>query len=476
MLTDMAGSMVRRGPDEGGIFADETVCLLHRRLAVVDVENGRQPMSAVHDERRAVIVYNGELYNAPELKEELTSLGFAFGTHSDTEVVLNAYLCWGGGCVEKLNGIFAFAVYDCQRKQLFLARDRVGVKPLFFYRYDRGLLFASEPSTLLKNPLVRPEVDEQGLSELLLMGPGRTPGQGVFRGMEELLPGECAFYDGQQLFRRRYFRLQARPHTDNEQQTVQTVRMLLTDAIQRQLVSDVPLCCFLSGGLDSSIISYTAAKAFREQGQERLHTYSIDYRDNDRYFRSSLFQPTPDSEFVGLMSEAIGSVHHNVVIDNEALFRALPAAAEARSLPGMTDVDASLLLFCGKIKEDFTVGLSGECADELFGGYPWYHNREILMEDCFPWARSTEVRRSILRKGLLPHGDEYVRQRYLDTCVHTEKLPEDSPLEARMREMFALNFEWFMQTLLEKKDAAVNRQATLCQYCLVCEQITLCFE
>lgn len=456
IIAKMSERLAHRGPDDSGVLLGENVCLIHRRLAVIDVENGRQPMQIQHENRTCTIVYNGELYNTAEVREELMSYGYRFRTKSDTEVVLTAYLCWGGNCVEKLNGIFAFAVYDAERKSLFLARDRIGVKPLFFYQYEQGMLFASEVPCLLQNPHVKPAVTEEGLCELFLIGPGRTQGQGIYRGVEELLPGEYAFFDGEKLFRRRYYMLTAKEHTDDITQSLQKVRELLTDAIERQLVSDVPLCCFLSGGLDSSIISYTASCQRQRSGGQPIDTYSIDYRDNEKYFQSSLFQPTPDSEFIGMMSQAIGSRHHNVTIDNTDLFHALRPAAEARGFPGMTDVDASLLLFCGKIKEDFTVALSGECADELFGGYPWYHNTEILFEDTFPWSRSLSVRRSILKSGFLPRGEEYVRQKYLDTCVHTEKLSTDSPLDKRMREMFALNFYWFMQTLLERKDIIEN--------------------
>ncbi len=448
----MSASLGRRGPDDGGIYVSSPVCMIHRRLAVIDVENGRQPMTKVEGKRACTIVYNGELYNTSEIREELASYGYEFSTRSDTEVVLTAYMCWGGNCVEKLNGIFAFAIYDSKSRNMFIARDRIGVKPLFFYEYDKGLIFASEINCLLQNPLVRPVVDEQGLSELFLIGPGRTLGQGVYKNIGELLPGECAFYDGTKLYRRKYFRLTAREHTADAQQSIKEVRELLIDSIERQLVSDVPLCCFLSGGLDSSIISYTASEYNKRNGLKAIDTYSIDYEENDRYFQKSLFQPTPDSDFIGVMVDDIGSHHHSVIINNYDLFNALKLAVDARDLPGMTDVDASLLLFCDKIKEDFTVALSGECADELFGGYPWYHNRNILFEESFPWSRSLDIRRSILKNGFLPSGEEYVRQKYLDTCTATEKLPTDSPLDARMREMFSLNFYWFMQTLLDRKD------------------------
>lgn len=452
ILREMSVSMKRRGPDDSGIFIENPVSLIHRRLAVIDVENGKQPMTKNTGEDSYTIVYNGELYNTPELREELKQNGYSFKTNSDTEVVLTSYIHWGKDCVYKLNGIFAFAVWDGKNRQLFLARDRIGVKPLFFYEYNSGLIFASEVKTLLKNPLFSPHVDEQGLCELFLIGPGRTLGQGIYKGVGELLPGEYAVYDGKGMVRERYFTLRAHEHESDTLTSIKEVRELLIDSIERQLVSDVPLCCFLSGGLDSSIISYVAAEHNRRNGLKPIDTYSVDYTDNDKYFRKSLFQPTPDSEFIGTMVDYIGSEHHSVTINNYDLFKALTDAVDARDFPGMVDVDSSLLLFCGKMKEDFTVGLSGECADELFGGYPWYHNKEILFDDNFPWSRSLDIRRSILRKDFLPRGDEYVRQRYLDTCSSTEKLKSDNRLEARMREMFSLNFHWFMQTLLDRKD------------------------
>lgn len=451
-LEKMSESLKKRGPDAKGIYSDKNIVLLHRRLAVIDVENGSQPMTKTYNGRTCTIAYNGELYNTNELREILKSKGFCFSTASDTEVVLSSYMYWGEECVNMLNGIFAFGIWDNQNKTLFLARDRIGVKPLFFYEYDSGIIFASEVQCLLKNPLVKPEIDEMGLCELFFVSPGRTLGQGIYHGVKEILPGEFALYDGKNLSRKKYFKLTAKEHTSDVKQSIDEVRELLIDSIERQLVSDVPLCCFLSGGLDSSIISYVASEYNKRNSLKPIDTYSVDYTDNAKYFQKSLFQPTPDSEFIGIMVDAINSEHHSVTIDNYNLYEALPKAADARNFPGMVDVDSSLLLFCGKIKEDFTVALSGECADELFGGYPWYHNRDILFDDNFPWARSLDIRKSILKKGFLPLGEEYVRQKYLDTCKNTDKLPSDTKLDGRMREMFSLNFYWFMQTLLEDKN------------------------
>ena len=471
-INNMSKSMERRGPDEHGVVIKDRVCLIHRRLSVIDIESGKQPMTKSVQGRICTIVYNGELYNTPKLLTELRAKGYTFFGHSDTEVVLTAYFCWGTRCVEKFNGIFAFAIWDEDEQRLFMARDRIGVKPFFYYEYDNGLIFASEVKTLLKNPIVKPIINEQGLYEIFLLGPARTSGLGIIKGVKELLPGECATYNGKILSKRKYFTLRAYEHKENQEETIEHVRDLLTDAIERQLVSDVPLCTFLSGGLDSSIISYVASNYYKKNGLPQLTTYSVDYEDNDKYFQKSLFQPTPDSDFIDLIASAIGSNHKNVILNNIDLFNALYDSVKARDFPGMTDVDSSLLLFCQKVKEDFTVVLSGECADEIFGGYPWYHRQDILFEDTFPWSRSLDIRHSILRKGLLKNGDEYVHERYAATCKRADKLPGESKLDSRMREMFVLNLDWFMQTLLDRKDrmsmySGLEVRVPFCDYRIV---------
>ena len=310
------------------------------------------------------------------------------------------------------------------------------------------------------------------MNEIFFLGPARTPSCGVFKGVFELNPGECAFYRNGRLTRKTYFSIEAREHTDSEAETIEKTRYLLTDAIQRQLVSDVPMCMFLSGGLDSSIIVKTASLFHRENRLGRIHTYSVEYRDNQKYFQKSLFQPNADYEYIHMMVRSADTGHNEVILDNRLLADALYDSVEARDLPGYVDVDSSLLLFCREIKKDYTVALSGECADELFGGYPWYHNREILFEDCFPWSRSQDIRRFILRGGVLDRGEEYVRQRYVDTISLAPKLPSDSKLDSRMREMFFLNFYWFMQCLLERKDrcsmySGLEVRVPFCDYRLV---------
>ena len=449
----MLATMVRRGPDGQGSFRQGECCLLHRRLAVIDPQGGAQPMELCWAGERYVLVYNGELYNTDSLRRELEGLGHRFLGHSDTEVVLHAYAEYGEKCLERFNGIFAFAVWEAGRGALFLARDRIGVKPLFYMRHQGGLLFASEMKTILAYPGVRAELDESGAAQIILMGPGRLPGSGVFRGMQELESGCCARFEGGRLQCRRYWRLRDREHRDSFEETAQRVRELVTDAIRSQMVSDVPIGTFLSGGLDSSIISAICAGEMAKRG-ERLRTFSVDYRDNDRYFQPGKFQPNSDGHFIRVMEGNLNSRHSWTVLSPQDLADCLEEATIARDLPGMADVDFSLLAFCREIRKDVTVALSGECADEIFGGYPWYRDPEVRALEGFPWAQNTRTRASLLGKNLRARLDpeDFVMEAYRKTCRESDILPDTSPRERRMKEMVNLNFAWFMQTLLDRKD------------------------
>ena len=450
ILHGMKRTLTPRGPDAEGTYFDEDAALVHRRLIVIDPEGGKQPMHS--PDRNTIIIYNGELYNTPELRTELMSRGHEFVGHSDTEVLLHAYLEWKTDAFARLNGIFAFAIWEKRERRLTLCRDRLGVKPLFFAPIRNGLTFGSTIDTVLCHPEIEPALDEDGLRTLLLLGPARPPESGVFRQIKSLLPGHFAVLTPENFTDHVYWQLEAHEHEDDLPTTIERTHTLICDAARRQLVSDVPLACFLSGGLDSSILSMLAAKDYAARG-ETLHTWSVDYRDNDKYFTKSIFQPNSDDSYIDQMVDFLGTHHHRVVLEPEALCAALLPATDARALPGMADVDSSLLLFCAAVKRGgTTVCLSGECADELFGGYPWYHREEILFEDTFPWSRSVGLRLGLLTPDAVRNGEEFVRQHYRDTCDRAPKLSSDDKKAARMREMFVLNLDWFMATLLDRKD------------------------
>ena len=449
----MLQTMARRGPDGRGIFRNADCTLLHTRLAIIDPTGGAQPMELLWGGEHYCITYNGELYNTEQLRKKLEKLGHAFATHSDTEVVLHSYAQWGPECLLKMNGIFAFGIWEGRKRRMFLARDRIGVKPLFYSLSGEGLLFASEIKTILVHPSQRAALDAEGAAQILLLGPGRQPGSGVFRGIRELEPGCWATFEGGTLALHRYWSLKDREHRENFRQTAEHTRALVLDAITRQMVSDVPIGTFLSGGLDSSLISAVCAEKMEQAGRQ-LMTFSVGYPENDKYFRAGKFQPTSDSDFIGLMEEFLHSDHHLTELPPETLVSSLEEATVARDLPGMADVDFSLLAFCREIRKYVKVALSGECADEIFGGYPWYRDPEVRDRAGFPWAQNTIDRCNLLHPDLRAKldGEAYVMEAYLKTCRESDILPGCSPRERRMKEMVNLNFRWFMQTLLDRKD------------------------
>jgi len=451
-LSTMLDTVVHRGPDSAGTFMTHQVAMGHRRLTVVDPAGGSQPMTRSIGTNTYTIVYNGELYNTPEIRRELIHKGHSFFSHSDTEVLLLSYVEWGPSCVERFNGIFAFAIWDEKKQRVYLARDRMGVKPLFIARARHALLFGSEIKSLLAHPGISPVLAENGLLELFALAPARTAGKTLFKGIDELRPGECMTYSPLGTYVHKYWEFVSAEHTDSLHDTTEKLHELIVDSAKRQMVADVPVCTFLSGGIDSSTLSAIAAQAAADKG-DTLCTFSIDYTDNDKYFARSVFQPSPDSDYIDIMRRHIGSEHQSCFFDSDQLVDALRASMIARDLPGMADVDSSLLLFCREIKKHATVALSGECADEIFGGYPWFYREELLNLDMFPWANSLDLRRSVMSRALAGLDIEnYAKSRYFDTIEETPLLGNETLIERRRRQMFYLNIKWFMANLLERKD------------------------
>ena len=453
VLDAFLSSMHHRGPDGTGSYMERECCLLHSRLAIIDPSGGAQPMSLFWEGEEYVITYNGELYNTQELKDSLVRLGHTFLTSSDTEVVLHAYAQWKEVCVDRFNGIFAFGVWEKHKKRLFLARDRMGVKPLFYTKISNGMLFASEIKTLLVYPDFPARLDREGAYQILLLGPGRKPGSGVFQNVMELKPGCCGYYCRGDWKWWQYWKLRDRVHTDSFDETAECVRYLVIDAIQRQMVSDVPMGTFLSGGLDSSLITAVCANAMASKG-EQLCTFSVDYENNDRYFTPGKFQPNSDNSYIRLIQQQLQTQHQWTVLTPEDLIDELYHATLARDLPGMGDVDFSLLAFCRQIRKTVKMALSGECADEIFGGYPWYRDPEVRDYNGFPWAQNTTLRAAFMNPDLLRYGnpEDYVSDCYREALNVCDILPETDSKERRMKEMVNLNQNWFMQTLLDRKD------------------------
>jgi asparagine synthase (glutamine-hydrolysing) len=472
ILQVMAEKLAHRGPDDEGFWLDQHAALGHRRLVVVDPEGGRQPMMAARGNENYVLVYNGELYNTEDIRRVLLAKGYTFDGWSDTEVLLKAYIEWGEYCLSRLNGIFAFAVWDEQNEKLFMARDRIGVKPLFYSQRGSSFLFASEIKAILAHPSVTAKVNREGLAEIFVLGPARTPGHGVFSGIFEVKPGYCMTVDRSGIKTKQYWSLISYDHEDSLQRTTDKVRELVYDAVKRQLVSDVPLCTLLSGGLDSSAITAIAAEVYKNENKERVQTFSIDYAGNEKHFRASQLQPDADAPWIKIVLDYLDTRHASYLADTPELVQALFPAVIARDLPGMTDVDSSLWLFSHWIKKQATVGISGECADEVFGGYPWF--RQTGDVNTFPWSRHLQTRMKYFSAELLAliKPGEYVAQRYQETLEEVPRFKGDLPVDDSMREMFYLNLTRWMPVLLDRKDrmsmaAGLELRVPFCDHRLV---------
>ncbi len=446
-------ALAHRGPDGHGSYFVPGVAFYHNRLAVMDPAGGAQPMTVVYRGRTYTVVYNGELYNADELRQDLAAKGAVFLTNCDTEVLLWCYVFYGEKTPEKLNGIFAFAVHDAAKNCVFVARDRLGVKPFFYAQVGTKFYFASEVKGLLCHRDVPPEVDEEGLWQLLYLTPVTLPGSGVFRRVRELLPGACGRVSAEGFSTWPYWQLEARPCFDDAETAAANVRAIFVDAVRRQLQSDVPLAVLLSGGLDSSAITAVAAEYMREWGK-KISTYSFEYEGNRESFKAGLFQPQSDDEYAAWLAERLGTNHTVLTAPTAAVADRLGPAALARDLPGQADIDSSLLYYCGAIKRRHTVLLSGECSDEIFGGYPWFYRPEMLARDFFPWLHDPTVRIGLFDARVVrpAAGLAYLKQVCRDSRAACPHLPGESEEDRCAREAGWLSTRYFMANLLERKD------------------------
>lgn len=474
VLYDMTNTLQKRGPDEFGYYLKEHVALGHRRLIVIDPDGGKQPMIETYSYGEYVIVYNGQIYNTKELRETLIENGFEFEGHCDTEVLLKSFIHYGYETPKHLNGIFSFAIWNTSKQELFLARDHFGIKPLFYTFYNDSLIFASEIKAILKYPGVQKILDKQSIGELFGIGPAHTPGTTVFKDIFEIKPAHYAIYNSSGFHIERYWKLETKEHSDNFEQTCEKVKFLLDDAIKRQLVSDVPLCVMLSGGLDSSIIVAYASNYCKKHGLPPLDTFSVDYVDNDKNFVKSDFQPNSDNYFIDLMKDRFNTNHHKIIIDTPELADSLEDAMLARDFPGMADVDSSFLLFCKNIKKEATVCLSGECSDEIFAGYPWFFRADSLNSGTFPWSIAIKERQHILHPDISSkvNLEDYIDYRYNESLSEIDFCDSDSYETKEKRKITHLTMNWFMQTLLDRSDRTsmyngLELRVPFCDYRLV---------
>ena len=456
-LLNMKQTLTHRGPDDDNIYLNDHIGLAHTRLSIIDISKGKQPMVKRIGDYSIVISYNGEIYNTKELRSQLSSYSLSWDTTSDTEVILNGYLAFGTEFFKELNGIFAFSIYDERIDTLYLVRDHLGIKPLFYQIYDSYFVFASEPKGIFAFGIT-PKLDASSWAEVLGLGPARTPGHGVFANMKEVLPGQFLSITKDtsstpKIRSHIYWKLESHEHKDNYKETVDYVSYLVRDSIRRQMISDVPVCTFLSGGLDSSLVSAISQEYLLEQGKQ-LSTFSFDFVGNKENFKANSFQSSEDRPFVDIMVEHIHSYHHYLMCDSITQADYLYKAVDARDVPCMADIESSLLYFCSQVSNTHSVALTGECADEIFGGYPWFHRKELWKDDFFPWSYDMDMRKMCFDDSFLKEIDldNYVINAYHNSLKETPTLASDTPLEKKRREISWLNIRWFMSTLLNRMD------------------------
>lgn len=453
VLNQMNRVQKRRGPDEEGVYLEKHCGMAHVRLSIIDLNRGQQPMTRCVQGRTCTLVFNGEIYNMKSLRRELEEQGAVFESDSDTEVFLQGYLKYGESFVKRLNGIFGAALWDSYKQTLFLFRDRAGVKPLFYTRKEDTLVYASELKGILAYPKMQAEADRDTLCEIFALGPAKTYGKGVFKDIWEVLPGHYLTYCGGVLKDCCYWELESREHEDSFEETVEKTAWLVEDAVKLQMLSDIPISTFLSGGVDSSLVTAICAKELKKQGKV-LNTFSFDFEGNQKYFKANAFQPSQDRPWVEKMVEYCGSNHRFLECDNTELVQYLYKAVDARDLPCMADVESSMLYFCSQVVEHNKVTLTGECADEIFGGYPWFHKKEAFDTQAFPWSFDMKVRQTLLADEVVQelHMEEYAAAAYERTVRETPVLDGEGPEEKRRREIAYLNLKWFMATLLDRMD------------------------
>lgn len=453
ILIQMRKSIAHRGNDTTGQWLDKNIGLSQTRLTIRDLTGGNQPIIRQRNGVTYAIIYNGEIYNTDELNTDLISKGYVFETKTDTETILYQYMEYGPEGVKALNGIFAFAIWDSAEECIYLFRDRSGIKPLFYTIQNNTLIFGSELKALFQHPYITPEINEDSLRQILGIGPARTEGNGVFKNIYEIKYGHIGKFSAYGFNEYPYWQLESKEHTDTYEETVDKVKYLIKDAVTKQMVADVPVCCFLSGGVDSCIVTALASNYLKEQ-QKILNTFSFDFTENDTYFKSNSFQPEQDRPYVDKMLKMYKLNHTYLECNETDLADLLYTAVDAKDLPGMADIDASLLYFCSLVKKKNKVTLTGECADEIFGGYPWFHKEEFINADTFPWSINLDTRTQFFNKDLLQKLklNEYVHSEYKKSISQVPRLDKENEIEKKRREISFLNLKWFMTTLLSRMD------------------------
>lgn len=429
----------------GGMLSDEQ--------GFIDVLSSEETKVYKYNGKTYVVTYDGDLYNKDEIKDNLLSRGNYLDTDEEDEIILKAYITWREGCLERFEGVFSLGIWEVESRKLFLARDPIGARALFYSVLNDGIIFGNHIKYIFTNEKVKSEVTYEGISELFLLGPSRRGNSAIFKNVAQLEAGSYMEYCMGNIRIFKYADFEAYENKEEFENVVDNIREIVMDSILKQYSGEKEVCTLLSGGLDSSIVTAVVSDAVKHNGG-KLQTFSVDYEGNDIHFKSNDFQPDHDSKWINKMVEFLGTEHTNMKLSNEELVDSLKQAMLLRGFPGMGDIDTSLLSFCRGMSKYSKVGLGGECADEVFGGYPWFHNLELMNSDFFPWIRSVVERAEYLNKEIKEHFDTvgFARDIYDDELKKVPKLYGESEKEKRLREVGYLTYKWFLPVLLERQD------------------------
>jgi asparagine synthase (glutamine-hydrolysing) len=456
-IEDATTALRHRGPDSSGTWISGPVALGHRRLAVIDPEHGHQPwITTAQDERVVALVHSGEIYNFASLRRELECLGHVFRSGSDTEVVARSYVEWGLAAVERFEGMFAFALWDDAKQELWLVRDRLGIKPLYYMSTDGGVLFASEIKGLLCHPSVKPRTTTAMLPLLFNQRLG-LPGEVPLQGVRQVKPGGVVHFteDGSREFL--YWQLTEREHSLSPEETADRLRSMLCDTVARQIVADRPVAGLLSGGIDSSLLCAMGASAMGSD-TNGLKTYSLGFRPGESVFVPTALRPEDDTQVAPRVAQDLGLEHAVVDTDLPSLLAVAEASGRARDLPSLGQFDQTVYLLFQKVRESAVVVLSGEGADEILGGYPWLVSpgKVGTSEATFPWLEDSPRLSDCLSDAVWaehsPRDDEFDRFRTLEATAPIHAGGDGDPADRAHKLASYLSLQGPLQYLLDRKD------------------------
>ncbi len=396
--------------------------------------------------KRFSIFYHGELYNTQELKTKLANEKL----NSDAEVVLAMYLKYGSKALLQLSGGFAFCVYSHKDNNMFLARDPIGLKSLFYHYKEDKFICSFNIRGILENYNIDAVLDKRGICEMLGLGPAKSPGQTIYKDIKEVKPGHSISIGNAEIKEKKYFNLKSKPHKDDVIQTAEKLKSKITQNIKNQLKGNLSTGVFLSGGIDSSLITSVAEKESRGE----LKAYSVDYTGNEENFLSSSFTPERDNYFINLLKDKLGLDHKYIMLSQQDLFDSLKASLDAREMPAMADIDASLLLLCNEIKSEVGACLSGEFADEIFCGYPWFYREDCNDIETFPWAIDLGLRKNILNKNLKDKIDieSFIKEQYSKALKEVPLMKNENPDDKKMKTYSYLTINYFGLNLIDRSD------------------------